>query len=205
MSASITSPNLAQRFRGFLPVVIDVETGGFDASIHPMLELAAIPIVMGKNGQVIQGETQHYHVTPFEGAEFDPKCMAFHQIQPDHPFRMAVSEAEALEQLSRYLHTTMKAHGCQKSVLVGHNAHFDLGFVQAAITRCALKRSPFHAFTCFDTATLSALVFGETVLAKALQAAGIAYSASEAHSALYDTEKTAELFCTIVNTWQKKS
>ena len=41
--------------------------------------------------------------------------------------------------------------------------------------------------------------------ARALEAchrAGIAFESSRAHSALYDAEKTAELFCDIVNRWQ---
>jgi ribonuclease T len=44
---------------------------------------------------------------------------------------------------------------------------------------------------------------GQTVLAKACQAAGIAFDGQQAHSALYDTERTAELFCFIVNRYQQ--
>jgi ribonuclease T len=50
--------------------------------------------------------------------------------------------------------------------LVGHNAHFDLGFLQAAIARTGTKnQNPFHSFSVFDTVTLSAVMFGQTVLA----------------------------------------
>ncbi|MHB1799788.1 MAG: ribonuclease T, partial [Vulcanimicrobiaceae bacterium] len=67
---------------------------------------------------------------------------------------------------------------------------------------CACKRSPFHPFSCFDTVSLAGLAYGQTVLARALQAAGIEWDAAQAHSAVYDAERTAELFCTIVNRWQ---
>ena len=78
-----------------------------------------------------------------------------------------------------------------------------MGFVNAATERCLIKRSPFHPFVSFDTTTLSGLALGQTVLAKACLAAGLEFNNSEAHSALYDTEKTAELFCFIVNKWQQ--
>ncbi|HAV68246.1 MAG TPA: ribonuclease T, partial [Alcanivorax sp.] len=39
-------PSLALRFRGFLPVVVDVETGGFDARNDALLEIAAVLLDM---------------------------------------------------------------------------------------------------------------------------------------------------------------
>ena len=36
----------AERFRGFLPVVIDVETGGFDCERDALLEIAVIVVCM---------------------------------------------------------------------------------------------------------------------------------------------------------------
>ncbi|MGW8228635.1 MAG: ribonuclease T, partial [Gammaproteobacteria bacterium] len=45
--------------------------------------------------------------------------------------------------------------------------------------------------------------YGQTVLARAVQAAGIQWNQKEAHSAVYDAERTAELFCRIVNTWDE--
>ena len=65
--------------------------------------------------------------------------------------------------------------------------------------RTNIKRNPFHLFSTFDTATLGGLVLGQTVLAKACESAGIEFENANAHSALYDAEKTAELFCYIVN------
>jgi ribonuclease T len=192
---------LRQRFRGFLPVIIDVETAGFNAQTDALLELAAVTVDYNSEGALVPQHTWHYHIEPFEGANLDPKALEFTGIVPDHPFRFAVTETQALSDLFENVQASLKTTGCQRAILVGHNASFDLGFLQAAVARTGLTRSPFHSFSSFDTATLCALVFGQTVLAKSLRAAGIVFDPEKAHSALYDAEKTAELFCHIVNVW----
>lgn len=197
--------SMAARFRGFLPVVVDVETGGFDAERHALLEIAASPIEMDADGRVFPGDVVSTHVIPFPGAEIDPKALEVTGIDVDHPFRGALNERAALDHLFIPIRTAVKRYGCQRAVLVGHNAAFDLGFLNAAVRRTGHKRNPFHPFSCFDTATLAGLAFGQTVLSRAVQAAGIPWNSAEAHSAVYDTERTAELFCTIVNRWRALS
>jgi len=192
---------IAQRFRGFLPVVVDVETAGFDAQRHALLEIAAVIIRMRPDGLLEPAQTLACHVLPFVGSEIDPRALAFNRIDPDHPFRDAVSEQDALNRVLTPIRRTVKSTGCNRAILVGHNAHFDLGFVKAAVERTGFKRNPFHAFSVFDTVTLGGLAFGQTVLAKASKAAGMQWLHSEAHSAIYDAEQTARLFCTIVNRW----
>jgi ribonuclease T len=140
-------------------------------------------------------------VLPFIGAELDPRALAFNKIDPAHPFRDAVSERDALRHVLNPIRKAVSTQGCTRAILVGHNAHFDLGFLKAAVERTDFKRNPFHAFSVFDTVTLAGLAYGQTVLAKAAQAAGLGWDDSEAHSAIYDAEKTAALFCTIVNRW----
>ncbi|MBI2379161.1 MAG: ribonuclease T [Gammaproteobacteria bacterium] len=194
-------PPMARRFRGYLPVVVDLETGGFDALKNPVLEIGAVALLMSEDGQLKPGEAFHYHVEPYPGLYIEPAALEFTGIDPNHPFRFAVSERDALSELFGNLRRLMKEAGCQRCVLVGHNAWFDLSFLRAAVERSEIKRAPFHSFTSFDTATLGGLAFGQTVLAKACQAAGIAFDNREAHSALYDAERTAELFCQIVNRW----
>ncbi|MFY8134758.1 MAG: ribonuclease T [Aquimonas sp.] len=196
---------MAARFRGFLPVVVDVETGGFDAERHALLEIAASPIEMDEEGRVFPGVVVSTHVMPFPGAEIDPRALEVTGIDVDHPFRGAVNERAALDHLFVPVRAALKRYGCQRAVLVGHNAAFDLGFLNAAVRRTGHKRNPFHPFSCFDTATLAGLAFGQTVLSRAVQAAGIPWNSAEAHSAVYDTERTAELFCTIVNRWRALS
>lgn len=197
--------SMAARFRGFLPVVVDVETGGFDAERHALLEIAASPIEMDADGRVFPGDVVATHVIPFPGAEIDPKALEVTGIDVDHPFRGALNERAALDHLFIPIRAAVKRYGCQRAVLVGHNAAFDLGFLNAAVRRTGHKRNPFHPFSCFDTATLAGLAFGQTVLSRAVQAAGIPWNSAEAHSAVYDTERTAELFCTIVNRWRALS
>ncbi len=196
------NPQLAQRFRGYYPVIIDVETGGFDARKNGLLEIAAVLLDMDERGNLFPAQSVHAHVEPFPGCILDPAALAFTGIDPTHPFRFAVPEREALEKIFHAVRPAQKQAGCTRSVLVGHNAWFDLAFLNAAIERSAIKRSPFHPFTSFDTATLAGLAYGQTVLAKACKTAGIAFDGDQAHSALYDAERTAELFCGIVNRWQ---
>lgn len=192
------NPNVHQRFRGFLPVVVDVETSGINPQEHAILEMCVVLIERHEQG-LYQPKAHYFeHILPFEHAKLDPESLAFNQIDPFQPLRFALNEQQALEQLFKPIRQALKEHHCQRAVLVGHNAWFDLLFVQQAALRSGVK-SPFHAFTCFDTATLSALFYGQTVLAKALHAAKIEFDPKEAHSAIYDACKTAELFCTMLN------
>ncbi len=194
---------IGSRFRGYLPVVVDVETGGFNAQTDALLEIAAVILRMDGDGEIRRGETISCHVQPFAGANLDPKALAFNGIDPDHPFRDALAERDALDHVFRPVRSAVKASGCKRAILVGHNAFFDLGFINAAVERTGYKRNPFHPFSTFDTVSLAGMAYGQTVLARAAIAAGLAWDAGEAHSAIYDTEVTADLFCRIVNRWQQ--
>ncbi len=196
-----TNPPISNRFRGFLPVVVDVETAGFKAETDALLEIAAVVIDMDADGRVRPGLTAHAHVQPFPGANLDPRALAFNGIDPDHPFREALPEREALKHVFAPIRHAVKTGGCTRAILVGHNAFFDLGFLNAAVARTKCKRNPFHPFSTFDTVSLAGLAYGQTVLAKAATAAGLSWDEGEAHSALYDAQQTAELFCAIVNRW----
>lgn len=191
---------IKSRFRGFLPVVVDVETAGIEPKKNALLEMCVILLDFDSAGQLAPTTTLSEHILPFQGAELDEASLAFNGIDPYQPLRFAVDETTGLERLFNPIHTALKQSGCQRAVLIGHNAWFDLLFVKEAVKRTKLK-SPFHAFTCFDTATLAGLLYGQTVLAKAVEAAGLSFDVNEAHSAIYDAQKTAELFCTMVNTW----
>ena len=194
---------MAERFRGFLPVVVDVETGGFDAERDALLEIAAVILRMTPEGYLQPMPAVAAHVQPFPGANIDPRALEITGIDPDNPLRGALDERLALDHAFKPIRDAMRDMDCQRAILVGHNAAFDLGFLNAAVRRVGHKRNPFHPFSCFDTATLSGLAFGQTVLSKAVQAAGIPFDTREAHSAIYDAERTAELFCTIINRWRR--
>ncbi|WP_125563342.1 ribonuclease T [Pseudoalteromonas rubra] len=192
----------AKRFRGFFPVVIDVETAGFNKDTDALLEIAVSMLKMDEQGQLSLDHTVHFHVAPFEGANIEQSAIEFNGIDPFSALRGAVDEEEAIKEICKAVRKAQKAAGCQRSVVVAHNAAFDHGFLNAAIERCKIKRTPFHPFVSFDTTSLAGLALGQTVLAKACRTAGIEFDNSQAHSALYDTERTAELFCHIVNKWQ---
>ena len=193
---------MANRFRGFLPVVVDVETGGFNCETDALLEIAAVLLDLNGDGDLARSETIRYHVKPFDGANIEEASLAVNGIDPHHPLRPAIDERDALQRVFREVRRAIRANGCSRAVLVGHNAHFDLGFLNKAIERSAIKRSPFHPFSCFDTATICGVAYGQTVLARAAIAAGLGWDETQAHSASYDAEVTADLFCDAVNRYR---
>src|SRR5258708_35660827 len=192
----------ATRFRGFLPVVVDVETGGFNSQTDALLEIAGVFIEMRSDRTVAGGGAPRHHVTPFPGSNMDPASMAVTGIDPHHPLRPAISEEDALQRIFKEVRNAVRAADCTRAVLVGHNAFFDLNFLNAAVLRTQIKRNPFHPFTSFDTATLGGVAFGQTVLMRATLAAGLEWDTSSAHSAAYDAERTADLFCIVCNQFQ---
>lgn len=193
---------IADRFRGFLPVVVDVETGGFNSKTDALLEIAAVLLEANGDGTFSRGETIRYHVKPFEGANMEPASLAVNGIDPHHPLRPAIDEKDALQNVFREVRRAVRDAGCTRAILVGHNSAFDLGFLNEAIERVAIKRNPFHPFSSFDTATLCGVAFGQTVLSRAVKAAGLPWDEESAHSAAYDAEITADVFCNILNKFQ---
>ena len=189
---------LKDRIRGYLPVVIDLETSGFNEQTDALLEICAIILGMDEEGSFFAKTTLHYHVEPFKGANIEASAIKFNGIDIDNPFRLAVPEKKALSEIFDHINEELETEECSRAILVGHNAFFDLGFVKAASLRGNLK-SPFHQFSTIDTVSLSAFCCGETVLAKAISKMDIEWDNNEAHSALYDTQKTSELFCQIFN------
>jgi len=196
---------MSRRFRGFMPVVVDVETGGFDCRKDALLEVAAATLKMDDNGIIEIDEQICRHIMPFEGANMDPKSMEVNGIDPYNPFRMAVDEPQAMNDIFKFIRASLKKNQCKRAIMVGHNTPMDLNFVNAAAERCKISRNPFHPFSTFDTVSFAGLAYGQTVLSRAVQAAGIEWDNSQAHSASYDTLKTAELFCNIVNRWRKSN
>ena len=190
---------LSRRFRGFLPVVVDVECGGFNPVTDALLEIAIVLIEMDATGTLVRGATHAAHVEPFRGANIEKAALEVNGIIVDHPLRLALPEREALEKVLKPVRQAVSERGCTRALLVGHNAHFDLSFVNAAAARANYKRNPFHPFSVLDTATLGGAVLGQTVLKRALDVAGLGYDGGEAHSAIYDAERTADLFCLMVN------
>ena len=203
MSDNAQLTGLCDRFRGFYPVVIDVETAGFNAKTDALLEIAAITLKMDEQGWLMPDTTLHFHVEPFVGANLQPEALAFNGIDPNDPDRGAVSEYEALHEIFKVVRKGIKASGCNRAIMVAHNANFDHSFMMAAAERDSLKRNPLHPYATYDTAALAGLALGQPVLSKACQTAGKDFDSTQAHSALYDTERTAVLFCEIVNRWKR--
>ncbi len=193
------APLMRDRFRGFLPVVVDVETGGFNAATDALLEIAAVLIRIDADGRLVRGPTWREHVRPFEGGRLDPASLAVNGIDPWHPLRIAKTEGDALGAIFGEVRRAVREEQCTRAILVGHNASFDLAFLNAAVARAGIRRNPFHPFSCFDTATLAGVAYGQTVLSRASLAAGLEWDTSEAHSAAYDAERAADLFCVVCN------
>lgn len=184
-----------------MPVIVDVETGGFDEKKDALLEIGAVTVQIDEQGHLKPNDEYSCHVEPFEGANMDPKSMEVNGIDPYHPFRMAKPESEAVRGLFKFARKEMKHGGCNRVIMVGHNTIMDLNFIYAAAARNKISRNPFHPFSIFDTVSFAGLAYGQTVLSRAAQAAGLEWDNEQAHSALYDAKQTAELFCAIVNRW----
>ncbi|THB69360.1 MAG: ribonuclease T [Gammaproteobacteria bacterium] len=198
------NPAIAKRFRSFLPVVVDLETAGLNAETDALLQIAAVILRMDENGKLYRHETHSVHIEPFPGANLDEKSLEFNKIDPYHPLRMAVNEQSGLGKVFKPIRQEIKDTNCTRAIIVAHNIFFDMQFLTAAVKRAGIKRNPFHPFSGFDTATLAGLAYGQTVLAKALHCAGIEFNQRDAHSAIYDAEVTADLFCNIVNKWDSQ-
>ena len=206
MSISTDKPTpMSRRFRGFMPVVIDVETGGFNAKKDALLEVAAATLTLDDNGIIAIDEQICRHIVPFEGSNMEPKSLEITGIDPYHPFRMAIPESQALGEIFSFIRQSLKKNQCKRAIMVGHNTVLDLSFINAAAERCKISRNPFHPFSTFDTVSFAGLAYGQTVLSRAVKAAGIEWDNDQAHSASYDTLKTAELFCLIVNRWRRST
>ena len=188
---------LAKRFRGFLPIVVDIETAGFDPDKNAILEIAVI-FMDYQDGKLMPIDTFHEHIIPEPGLALDEEALEFTKIIPDHPFRYAVSEKQMLQTLQEKIQLYCDQLNCSRAVLVGHNGQFDLSFIQAALLRQDIKML-LHRFLVFDTATLSAAFLGETVLARAVRRSGKPFDEKEAHGALYDATVTAELFSDLIS------
>ncbi|CAL4319905.1 ribonuclease T [Buchnera aphidicola] len=195
--------SLKDRFRNFYPVVIDLETAGLNHNHDALLEIGVITLKMDKYGWLKKEKIIHFHIKPFRGSLIKTDALIFNKIDPFNPFRQAVNEKEAIQFIFNIVSQRIETNKCNKGIIVAHNANFDHSFLMAASKRCGIKNNPFHSFVTFDTATLSGLAVGQTVLARACQAFGLSFDNNKAHSALYDTLQTANLFCKLVNQWKK--
>ncbi|MCK5726565.1 MAG: ribonuclease T [Thiotrichaceae bacterium] len=203
MNDSIEIVPIQDRFRGFLPVVIDMETGGFNKETDALLEVAAVILRIDEKGELTRHRTFTWHIAPFEGSNLDPKSLEVNGIDVNSPFRqqIAIDEHKAMADFFKTVRKEVKLNNCSRAILVGHNANFDLGFLNTAAERTGIKRNPFHPFSTFDTVTLGAMAYGQTVLARIASKANISWDSSKAHSASYDAEKTADIFCKVLNSW----
>lgn len=194
---------MARRFRGYYPVVVDVETGGFNKDKDALLEIGAVTLKIDESGNMTTNNQYHCHINPFEGANMEPASMEINGIDPHHPFRIAAAKDEetGVRELFRFIHKEMKQHKCKRAIMIGHNTTLDRDFIFAAAERNKISRNPFHPFSMFDTVSFAGLAYGQTVLSRAAQAAGLEWDSEEAHSALYDATQTAKLFCIINNRW----
>ena len=189
---------LKNRFRKYLPVVVDIETGGFDPELNAILEIA-ITLIEENDNKFVVGETHRHHIIPFKNSIIEKESLEFTKIKLDHPLRNAIDEKDAIKDWFKIINKVKNKYECSRAILVGHNAHFDKSFLDAAIKRNNIKRTPFHKFSVIDTVSLGVLATGQTVLARICDKLEIDYDNDQAHSAAYDTLVTAKVFCSIVN------
>ncbi len=191
---------LKNRFRKYLPVVVDIETGGFDPELNAILEIA-ITLIEEQDNKFVVGETYRHHINPFENSIIEKESLDFTKIKLDHPLRNSIDEKDAIKDIFKIINKIKNKYECSRAILVGHNAHFDMSFLDAAMKRNNIKKTPFHKFSVIDTVSLGVLATGQTVLARICDQLGIDYDNDQAHSAAYDTLVTAKVFCAIFNSY----
>ncbi|SVB78166.1 uncharacterized protein METZ01_LOCUS231020 [marine metagenome] len=189
---------LKDRFRKFLPVVVDLETGGFNSKKNAILEIA-IQLIDFKNDKLILGDSLRYHIQPSSDLLVEQESLDFLKLDLNNPLRMPVNEGFALKELFKFINKQKKKYECTRAILVGHNAFFDHRFLFEACKRNNIKKSPFHPFSLIDTVSLGVLATRQTVLARICKELNIPYDDNEAHSATYDANVTAQVFCKIFN------
>ena len=190
---------LNARFRGYLPVVIDVETGGFDRSRHALLQIAIV-LLGWEDDRLYPANTHVWDLIPHADMDVEDASLQVTGIDLTDPDREAISEGDALQECFRVVRRAVRDANCQRAIVTAHNGHFDHGFLTTGGERNNIKRNPFHPFSVIDTASLAAVAVGHTVLSEACARAGIDFDEDNAHSARYDAEITAALFCSIFNT-----
>ena len=193
---------LKDRFRKFLPVVVDLETGGFDATKNAILEIA-IQLIDEEDSKLVLGDSLRHHINPYEGLDVDKESLEFLKLDLNHPLRVGVDEKFALKEIFALINKQRTKYDCSRAILVGHNAFFDHSFLLEACIRNGIKKSPFHPFSLIDTVSLGVLATKQTVLARVCKELDIPYDNDEAHSAAYDAMVTAEVFCKIINDFDK--
>ena len=194
---------LKERFRKFLPVVVDLETGGFDPKNNAILEIA-IQLIDENDSMLILGESHRFHINPFDGLIIDNDALEFLKLDLNHPLRQAVNEKFALKEIFQIINKQKSKFDCSRAILVGHNAFFDHSFLLEACKRNNIKKSPFHPFSLIDTVSLGVLATKQTVLARICKELDVSYNNEEAHSAAYDAMVTAQVFCKIINNFDLK-
>jgi len=194
---------LKERFRKFLPVVVDLETGGFDPKNNAILEIA-IQLIDENDSMLILGESHRFHINPFDGLIIDNDALEFLKLDLNHPLRQAVNEKFALKEIFQIINKQKSKFDCSRAILVGHNAFFDHSFLLEACKRNNIKKSPFHSFSLIDTVSLGVLATKQTVLARICKELDVSYNNEEAHSAAYDAMVTAQVFCKIINNFDLK-
>ena len=80
---------MSDRFRGFLPVVVDVETGGFNSETDALLEIGAVTLSIDDEG-ILRPDCNIFHsVIPFEGSNIEQAALDITGIDPNDPYRIA--------------------------------------------------------------------------------------------------------------------
>ena len=190
---------MSTRFRGYYPIVVDVETGGLEPDKNAVLQIAAFSLSLDEQGKAFIDDQYLVDVAPDESTTIVAEALKINKIDLDKHALTAIAEHKAIRGLFQFARRAIKKHHCHRGILVGHNANFDLAFISAAAARHGIKRNPFHPFSVMDTVALAGLAYGQTVLKVAAQKAGLEFDDKKAHSAEYDARITAELFCKIHN------
>ncbi len=104
---------MSRRFRGFLPVVIDVETGGFNSRTDALLEIAAVFIDIDASGTLSRGCHPQLPCAAVSGCATGPGLAERHRHRSLSSVAAALPEREAIQRIFREVRHQLKAYDCR--------------------------------------------------------------------------------------------
>ena len=165
-------------------VVFDLETTGLSPNVHQIIEIGAVKVTDGK-------------ITDRFSAFVNPKVPIPYAIEELTGIRddMVVNEPDITEILPRFMEF------CGDSIMVAHNAEFDMGFIRK---NCEEQGLPCE-FTVIDTVAVARFLlpwlnrFKLDTVAKELK-----IRLENHHRAVDDAGCTAEIFVKFIEMLQKR-
>lgn len=164
-------------------IIFDTETTGLDPREDRLIEIGGLELV----NRFPTGRTYHVYINP-QGRPVHPDAFAVHGISNERLEKEPCFDAVAAD----FLAFTQGAR------LVAHNAGFDIGFINAELTR--LGHDPVDPNRVVDTLAIARRKhpMGPNTLDALCRRYGVDNSRRTKHGALLDSELLAEIYIELI-------